>query len=158
MAAMGTALRLSKKLTLNEASAPRPNCIAPINADAVPAFLAKGASESAEAFGLVVPTQQSKINIIQMVPASPNQPFIAPIINIKVVINCTARAANIICSLLNFLSNRLFTWLDPINPIESPAKIHPKVLELTLNTSIKTSGEPETYTNKPAKANEPVKA
>lgn len=54
-AAIGIAVPLFKTLTIAVAIAPSPNCSAPIKADAVPAFLEKGASVSADEFGNAKP-------------------------------------------------------------------------------------------------------
>lgn len=48
---IGIAVPLLKILTSAVDIAPIPNCIAPINAEAVPAFFVKGANESAEELG-----------------------------------------------------------------------------------------------------------
>src|SRR5437588_9336268 len=63
IAARGTADLLLNKPIADEDTAPSPNCIAPSNAEATPAFRENGAMESAEVLGLVIPTQNKVINI-----------------------------------------------------------------------------------------------
>ena len=69
-----------------------------------------------------------------------------------------SKAITITCSLLYFLNNKVFIWLEVISPIATIANIHPYCCPVTLNISIKTEGEPEMYAYKPAEATEPVNA
>ncbi len=71
--AMGIAVSLCKKLTSADVKAPIPNCIAPIRAEALPAFVVKGAIESAEEFGNVKPWQLRKINMRNMLENNPTK-------------------------------------------------------------------------------------
>ena len=66
-AAIGIAVPLFKMLTKAVEIAPIPNCIAPINAEAVPAFLEKGAKDMAEVLGNANPCVLRKIKIKKMV-------------------------------------------------------------------------------------------
>src|SRR5687768_944259 len=66
-AAIGNAVLLLNTLTKPEVTAPIASCIPPINADAVPAFLLKGAMESAEEFGNTNPWQLKNISIKNIV-------------------------------------------------------------------------------------------
>ena len=68
--AIGSAVLLVRKLTIPEVNAPTANCMPPIKADAVPAFLLKGAMESADEFGNTKPWQLKKIRIKNMVEPS----------------------------------------------------------------------------------------
>jgi hypothetical protein len=51
MAIIGVAVPLLNTLTPTEASAPMPICMAPMIAEALPAFRENGASDNAAAFG-----------------------------------------------------------------------------------------------------------
>jgi hypothetical protein len=75
---MGNAVWLLKKLTIAVVSDPIPICMPPINADAVPAFLLKGASERADEFGKVKPWQQRNKNIKNIVLNNSSQPSREP--------------------------------------------------------------------------------
>lgn len=61
---IGNAVLLWNRLTIAEIIPPTANRQLPNNADALPAFLVKGAKESAVAFGPVIPWPQKKTNII----------------------------------------------------------------------------------------------
>lgn len=52
---MGNVDELGKELTTTDASAPKPICIAPIKAEALPACLSKGNNAKATAFGFMKP-------------------------------------------------------------------------------------------------------
>ncbi|MNE92590.1 hypothetical protein D3C80_1903330 [compost metagenome] len=52
---MGIAVPLCRELIVADASTPKNICIAPIKAEANPAFLMNGERASAEAFGLIKP-------------------------------------------------------------------------------------------------------
>ena len=69
--AIGNAVSLCNMLTNAEVKAPIPNWIAPIKAEAEPAFLLNGAIQSAEEFGKIKPWQLKKINIRNMVVNNP---------------------------------------------------------------------------------------
>lgn len=71
--AIGNAVPLVKKLTSPDVKAPTASCIPPINAEAEPAFLLKGAIESAEEFGKTKPWQLKKISMINIVEYNPNK-------------------------------------------------------------------------------------
>ena len=71
--AIGNAVPSVKILTMPDVSAPTANCIAPINADAVPAFLLKGAIESADELGNTNPWQLKKMRIKNMVEYNPRK-------------------------------------------------------------------------------------
>ena len=72
---IGRVVWLLKKLTNAEVNEPIPICIAPKSAEALPAFLLKGAIESAEELGKVKPWQLRKIKMSKIVPPRPIQPF-----------------------------------------------------------------------------------
>jgi len=74
MDTIGTGDLISNILTPKEAIAPSPICTAPISAEALPAFLLKGASDRAEVLGLVKPRQHRNRKSNTTVAASPNQP------------------------------------------------------------------------------------
>ena len=61
-AAIGTDDFVWNKLNTDDAKAPKPICVAPINAEALPAFFLKGWSDKAAVLGLVSPRQDKKIN------------------------------------------------------------------------------------------------
>lgn len=69
---IGIAVPLLKILTSAVDIAPIPNCIAPINAEAVPAFFVKGANESAEELGNANPCVLRKTHIKKIVEYKPN--------------------------------------------------------------------------------------
>ena len=69
--AIGSAVSLCKMLTIAELNAPMPNWIAPIKAEAEPAFLVKGAIDNAEEFGKVNPWQLKKIKMRNTVAYKP---------------------------------------------------------------------------------------
>lgn len=66
-AVIGKAVSLVKILTSPDVRAPMANCIPPINAEAAPAFLLKGAIESADELGNTKPWQLKKISIRNMI-------------------------------------------------------------------------------------------
>ena len=66
-AAIGKAVPLLNTLTNAVETAPKPNCIAPIKAEAVPAFSEKGARQSAEEFGKANPCVLKNIQIKNIV-------------------------------------------------------------------------------------------
>lgn len=70
---IGSAVSLCRKLTRADVKAPIPSCIAPISADALPAFVVKGAIESAEEFGNVKPWQLRKINMRNILDNKPTK-------------------------------------------------------------------------------------
>lgn len=70
---IGTAVSLCNKLTSADVKAPMPNCIAPMRAEALPAFVVKGAIESAEEFGNVKPWQLRKINMRKILENNPTR-------------------------------------------------------------------------------------
>jgi hypothetical protein len=72
-AAIGIAVPLFKILTKAVEIAPIPSCMAPISADAVPAFLVNGAKESAEEFGKANPWVLRKTQIKKMVEYNPRK-------------------------------------------------------------------------------------
>ena len=80
---MGKDEWLLNRLSTTVAKAPQPICKAPINAEALPAFLEKGAIERAEEFGKLKPKQHKKINIQPIVSYKPSQPCHVPSINTK---------------------------------------------------------------------------
>jgi hypothetical protein len=125
IATIGTADLTSNILTPKEANAPNPICTAPINAEALPAFLLKGARDKAEVFGLVKPRQHRNKKSKIMVSTSPNQWLMLPNRKNSTMTSCELNAARINCSLLYFLSIRVLTWLEPINPTDNKAKIQP---------------------------------
>ena len=108
MTTIGTAEFLTKIPTANEAKAPNPNCIAPIKADALPAFLEKGARVSPAVLGFDIPKQARNRNNMVIVPYKPNKPFIASIRNIITMTDCVIKAPKIICSLLNLFNKTEF--------------------------------------------------
>ena len=59
---IGNDERVSKKLTATDAIVPIPIWIAPINADALPAFLENGANDNADVLGLAIPKQLRNMN------------------------------------------------------------------------------------------------
>jgi hypothetical protein len=72
-AAIGIAVPLFKILTNAVDTAPMPNCIAPINAEAVPAFFVNGAKESADELGNAKPCVLRKIQIKKIVEYNPRR-------------------------------------------------------------------------------------
>src|SRR5258708_38419772 len=75
---IGGAVPLLKAPMPTEANAPIPICIAPRRAEALPAFLEKGARDRAAALGLVKPRQAKKTKIKKMIWGSPYQPTRLP--------------------------------------------------------------------------------
>jgi hypothetical protein len=71
--AMGNAVLLVKTLTIPDVRAPTASCMPPINAEAVPAFLLKGAIESAAELGNTKPWQLKNISIKNIVENNPNK-------------------------------------------------------------------------------------
>ena len=72
-AAIGNALSVVKKLTIAELREPMPSWIAPSNAEALPAFLLKGAIDNADELGKVNPWQLKKIRIKNIVENKPTK-------------------------------------------------------------------------------------
>jgi hypothetical protein len=72
-AVIGIAVPLFKILTKAVETAPIPSCIAPIKAEAVPAFLVNGSKESAEVLGNAKPWVLRKIHIKKMVEYNPSK-------------------------------------------------------------------------------------
>lgn len=75
IAVRGRGVLLLKMLTIADANAPRPICNVPIKADALPACLANGVNDSAEALGEINPWQHKKRKIKLIIPACVTQPF-----------------------------------------------------------------------------------
>ena len=94
---IGTDDFVSKKPKSNEVKAPKPICTAPINAEALPAYLEKGASAKADVFGAVNPTQAKIINKNIINSGSVIQVFKIKSKNIKAVTVCTIKAVKAIC-------------------------------------------------------------
>src|SRR6202012_3745164 len=92
IATLGVEVPLLKALTPTEANAPIPICKAPSKAEALPAFLLKGASARAAAFGLVKPRQVKKRNRKKMVYPRPYQPAILPARKITETTTCPINA------------------------------------------------------------------
>ena len=97
IATIGVSVPLLNTLTPPDANAPTPICVAPNNAEALPAFLLKGASDNAAAFGLVNPRQAKKANSMTIVYPSPYHPAILPIKNTRETTTCPDSATRIIC-------------------------------------------------------------
>ena len=72
----------------------------PNKADALPAFLLKGASESADVFGKVKPWQHKKIKIRKIVLNTPNKPRALHAKSVMPVMVWHKSATLIICPLL----------------------------------------------------------
>ena len=70
---IGIAVPLLNILTSAVETAPKPNCIAPIKADAVPALPEKGASERAEELGNANPCVLRNTQIKNMVEYKPRK-------------------------------------------------------------------------------------
>lgn len=70
---IGIAVPLFNMLTKAVEMAPIPNCIAPINAEAVPAFLEKGAKDNAELLGNANPCVLRKTQIKNIVEYKPRK-------------------------------------------------------------------------------------
>lgn len=70
---IGIAVPLLKILTKAVETAPIPSCMAPINAEAVPAFFVKGAKQSADEFGNANPCVLKKTQIKKIVEYSPRK-------------------------------------------------------------------------------------
>ena len=70
---IGMAVPLLKILTKAVETAPIPSCIAPINAEAVPAFFVKGAKQSADEFGNANPCVLKKTQIKKIVEYKPRK-------------------------------------------------------------------------------------
>lgn len=80
------------KLTPTEANAPMPICMAPMSAEAVPAFFENGNSDRAEAFGLTKPRQQRKTKSKAVVSAKPSHSQMPAIRNTIAVIDWVIKA------------------------------------------------------------------
>lgn len=85
MLTVGTADFTLNKLTPKEANAPTPICIAPMSAEAVPAFFEKGSKDRAEAFGLTKPRQQRKTKSNAVVSVKPSHPLILAVRKMRAV-------------------------------------------------------------------------
>ncbi len=70
---IGSAVSLCKKLTRADVKAPVPNWMAPISAEALPAFVVKGAIDRADEFGNVKPWQLRKINMRNILENKPTK-------------------------------------------------------------------------------------
>ena len=125
MAIMGVAVALLKAPMPMEAMAPMPIWRAPRRAEAVPAFLEKGARERAAALGLVKPRQPRKRKMKKMVWGSPYQPAILPTRKTAATRTWPESATQMICWLLYLFSRRLLNWLRPMKATERKAKIQP---------------------------------
>ena len=122
---MGRTEFSGKKLTAKDAKAPKPICKAPINAEALPAFLEKGAKESAAAFGLINPRQLKNKAIKAMVLYRLSRLFSAASKNNKLTTPCAINAQLTILLLVCHLKISRLTWLEPINAADNSANIHP---------------------------------
>ena len=100
IATIGVSVPLLNTLTPTDANAPTPICVAPNNAEALPAFLLKGASDNAAAFGLVNPRHAKKTNSSTIVYPNPYHPAILPIKKMTDTTTCPVNATRMICSLL----------------------------------------------------------
>ena len=99
--------------------------MAPINAEALPAFLAKGARVSPAVFGLVIPKHVRNKNNMPIVSYRPKRVFIANNRNTILITDCEIKAAKIICSLLNLFKNTELSWLPIIRLKDIKANIQP---------------------------------
>lgn len=97
IATIGVAVPLLHTLTPTDANAPTPICVAPNNAEALPAFLLNGASDKAAAFGFVNPTQAKNTNNMTIVYPSPYHPAILPTKNTSETTTCPVSATRMIC-------------------------------------------------------------
>lgn len=95
-AAMGSALLLASILTIADVTAPIPNCNAPISADAVPAFLLKGAIDNAEELGNVKPCVLKNTHIKKIIEYRCSRLKYAPINSAIPVILWQSNAIRII--------------------------------------------------------------
>lgn len=155
---IGVALSLVAILTMAELMVPIPICIAPNNAEAVPAFLSKGVSDNADELGKVKPWHARKQNMQMTRPATLNASNIIPIHIITAVLTWHIKAILIICMLVNLRNNRELIWLAMINPIAMMANIHPYCCSVILYNSMNTCGEPAMYAYNPPAAKAPVNA
>src|SRR3970282_1092923 len=110
--------------------------MAPINAEALPAFLAKGASVSPAVLGLDIPKQARNKNSIAIVSYNPKRPFTEQIKKVITITDCATKAPYIIFSLENHFSKTELSWLANIKLSDMKAKIQPYVLASTLKISI----------------------
>src|SRR5258708_1738634 len=97
---MGRAVWLFSQLTVAEVKAPMLICIPPIRAEAVPAFLLKGARDSAEELGKIQPWQHKKRKIKKIVLNNSNIPSKLPAKSTIDVTTWQSSATFMICSLL----------------------------------------------------------
>ena len=97
---IGNAVPLLRTLTATEAKVPIAICMHPITAEALPAFLLKGAIESAEELGKINPWQQRKIKMKKMVLNNSSHPKKVPAKSSSPVALWHSNATFIICSLL----------------------------------------------------------
>ena len=81
MITIGTTELLTKTPTAKDTKAPKPSCIAPIKAEALPAFLEKGARVSPAVLGFEIPRQARNKNNITIVPYKPKTSLIERIRN-----------------------------------------------------------------------------
>ncbi len=125
MAIIGLEVPLLKAPMPTAASAPTPIWRAPRRAEALPAFLEKGARERAAALGLVKPRQARKRKIKKIVWGRPYQPARLPARKMTATMTWAESATQIIFSLLYFLRSRLLNWLRPMKAIDRKAKIQP---------------------------------
>ena len=128
---IGNAVLLFRILTKAEVIVPTPICIAPSNAEAVPAFLLKGARDNAEEFGKVKPWQQRKIKLKKIVLNKSITPNKVPANKMVPVNDWHNKAIRIICSLVYIRKKTLFNWLDVISPIAIRANIQPYCFSVT---------------------------
>ena len=102
---IGKVVGLLKTLTIADINAPTLIWINPIRADAFPALEAKGAMESADAFGNKNPWQHKNNNTKTIVEYSSLYPKIDVATKTMPTIPCAVSAIFIICSELNFFNN-----------------------------------------------------
>ncbi|MNR44494.1 hypothetical protein D3C85_1632450 [compost metagenome] len=103
-AGIGQTTSAANILIAADASAPKPICSAPINAEALPAFFVNGAKESAEAFGLIKPKQPKNKAIKAMVVYKFSRLYTAANKNKTLNMHCNVNAQKTIFLLLNHLS------------------------------------------------------
>ena len=73
MITIGMIESFTKTPTANDTNAPSPSCNAPINAEALPAFLEKGARVKPAVLGFEIPKHPKNKNNINMVSYNPRR-------------------------------------------------------------------------------------
>jgi hypothetical protein len=123
--AVANAVPLNKRPTIDELNDPKAICMAPIKADALPAFFSIGARATVAIFGKIRPWHANMENNKNMSEYIFNISKCDPTAIIIPKNNWSGRAKLKICMLVNLFNIMAFNWLALIIPEAIMAKTQP---------------------------------